>query len=185
VWPGTGAAAGTRLEKLLLAQGLLGYAWSVRKLVHAIGDNFCHLHHLLAQCRVFRNIALNTITVVLPRSVCSSLMRLSIPCIEVSETLPSKLLRLSGVASPSIGLARRKAVMPRGNGRKCSSASIACDFPISAGPNGVLAKLMIVSPISNRSQYRAGPNGSITRLRGWVVIEPPWPAGWATRPART
>jgi hypothetical protein len=71
-------------------------------------------------------------------------MRLSIPCIDVSETLPSKLLRLSGVASPSIGLARRKAVMPRGNGRK---ASIACDLSISAGPDGVLAKLMIVSPI--------------------------------------
>ena len=86
-------------------------------------------------------------------------MRLSILCADVSEALPSKLLRLSGAASPSVWLGRRNPVMPRGNERMFPSASIADGLPISAGPDGVLAKFMIVPP---DIIVREGPHKNVT-----------------------
>jgi hypothetical protein len=37
----------------------------LRKLVHAVGDDFRHLHHLLAQRRVFRYVGYNAIAIAL------------------------------------------------------------------------------------------------------------------------
>ena len=38
-------------------------ARSAREFFHAVGDNRSQLHHLLAQFRVFRNVAFNAIAI--------------------------------------------------------------------------------------------------------------------------
>jgi hypothetical protein len=51
-----------------LTDWLSSDARSAREFFHAVGDNRSELHHLLAQFRVFRNVAFNAIAIGLQLS---------------------------------------------------------------------------------------------------------------------
>ena len=54
------------LELLRKTQRVAFYQWVPRgSFFHTVRDNVSKLHNLLAQCRIFRNVALNAITSVL------------------------------------------------------------------------------------------------------------------------